>query len=158
MACSPADVRAIRPMGVGATEAAHAQDAMHSTFLTHLDGVPPAARTSGAIRASIRRNVLRDAEAVADGLGDGARSLRDPCLLEGSAIRSVDVSEGRVIIDLVLCKISDDAEGPHPWGGPIRLVAEGQAELACSDPEVRQPDADDPVVWSELRAGSSPPR
>lgn len=123
---------------------------MHANFLTHLDDVPRRSRAGSATRASIRCAVLKESRPIAQRIDAESRCLLDPTLLEGASIEAIDASDERIVIDLSLQATTEESDGPHPWGGPMRLIAEGHAGLACSDPETHQPDPNDPIVWSEL--------
>ncbi|MCR9218390.1 MAG: hypothetical protein NXI14_14460 [bacterium] len=134
-----------------------APDAMHTGFLTHLDAFPRHSSAGTADRASIRCALLRESAELSSRIHPESRSLLDPTLLEGASVEAVVNSGARIVLDLSLNAPTGDADGNLAWGGPIRLVAEGGAELTRSDPDAREPDPKDPIVWSELRIRSLDP-
>ncbi len=130
---------------------------MHTGFLTHLDDLSRSDSAGTADRASIRCAALRESAELSSRIHPESRSLLDPTLLEGASVEAVESSGDRIVFDLSLIAPTGDADGNLAWGGPIRLVAEGDAELAFSDPDTREPDLTDPIVWSELRIRSLQP-
>lgn len=130
---------------------------MHTGFLTHLDDLSRRNSAGTADRASIRCAALRESAVLSSRIHPESRSLLDPTLLEGASVEAVESSGDRIVFDLSLIAATGDADGNLAWGGPIRLVAEGDAELAFSDPDTREPDLTDPIVWSELRIRSLQP-
>lgn len=128
---------------------------MHASFHTHLDDVPQCSRGTGIARASLRLALLEETRALAAHIDAEARSLLDPTLLDGASIQAVETHPGRISIDLSIHATSENADGHLPWGGPMRLIAEGKPEVLCSDPDVERPDPADAVIWSELRQRSS---
>ena len=130
---------------------------MHTGFLTHLDDLSRSDSAGTADRASIRCAALRESADLSSRIHPESRSLLDPTLLEGASVEAVESSGDRIVFDLSLIAATGDADGNLAWGGPIRLVAEGDAELAFSDPDTREPDLTDPIVWSELRIRSLQP-
>lgn len=130
---------------------------MHTGFLTHLDDLSRSDSAGTADRASIRCAALRESAELSSRIHPELRSLLDPTLLEGASVEAVENSGDRIVFDLSLIAPTGDADGNLAWGGPIRLVAEGDAELAFSDPDTREPYLTDPIVWSELRIRSLQP-
>lgn len=130
---------------------------MHTGFLTHLDDLSRSDSAGTADRASIRCAALRESAELSSCIHPESRSLLDPTLLEGASVEAVESSGDRIVFDLSLIAPTGDADENLAWGGPIRLVAEGDAELAFSDPDTREPDLTDPIVWSELRIRSLQP-